>query len=94
MTWFQVVEILFHERDEHGIISMGPRVLPTAEDGFRARWREWGLTEEQITFKWAEFLEVEGYKYHLEGKRLPQAEIDKQAAVFERRVVAKRTWGR
>jgi hypothetical protein len=39
-------------------------------------------------------LEIEAYKWHLEGKRLPQVEIDRQSAEFERGVMARRKWGR
>ena len=92
LTWFQVVEIIFHERDEHGIILWKKKRPLTAQEGFEKRWKEWGLTDEQVAYKWDEFLQVEGYKYSLEQKGVKQDEIKRLAIEFERGIVAKRRW--
>lgn len=94
LTWFQITEIVFHERDEKGRIIWGKKEVLTARELFGKRWREWGLSEEIIAHKWDEFLAVEGHKYHLEQRGVKPEEIARQAAEFERGIVAKRKWGR
>lgn len=92
MTWFQVVEIVFHERDERGAIVWGKKEVLSPREAFGKRWREWGLSDEQIGHKWSEFLQVEGYKWGLEQKGVKPDEAAKMAVPFEREMVANRKW--
>jgi len=64
----------------------------TAREAFDKRWREWGLTDEQVGYKWDEFMQVEGYKYSLEQKGVKPDEVTRLAIEFERGIVAKRRW--
>jgi hypothetical protein len=66
----------------------------TPREAFGNRWREWGLSEENIANKWSEFLQVEGYKDSLERKGMQPDDVAKLATEFERDMVAKRKWGR
>ena len=94
LTWFQITEIVYHKRDEHGRIVWDEKEIITPRERFGRRWREWGLSEEEIGYKWAEFLEIEGYKDSLERRGVKPDEVAQLAAKFERGLVAKRKWGR
>lgn len=94
LTWDQVTEIVYHERDEKGRIVWEKKEVLTARELFGKRWREWGLSDEIIGHKWNEFLQVEGHKFHLEGRGVKPEEVARQAVEFERGIVAKRKWGR
>jgi hypothetical protein len=77
LTPQQVKTIFFHERDENGqLIIKAEGETFSEEDGFRAKWRARGLTEEQISQKWNEFWILEGYRDSLERQSLPRDEIE------------------
>lgn len=94
MTWFQITEIIYHHRDDQGRIVWGEKPIVTAEEAFANRWRKWGLSDDEITHKWEEFLTIEGYKHSLEQRGLKVDDVNRLAAEFERGIVAKRKWGR
>lgn len=94
LTHFQIAEILWHDRDEHGGIIVKGRDEPTMEDLFRVKWRKWGLTEAEIDRKWEEFWFIEGERERLEKRGLSGGEIQRGVDEYTARIVANRKWGR
>lgn len=96
LTWLQVSDIVFHPRGKNGKIAWGrDSAWYTEEEGFRDRWRAWGLRESIIDKKWAEFLAVEsGYRGQLEAERLGAEEIERRVAAKWREVINNRKWDR
>ena len=101
LTWFQLIEIVWHQRDEHGGIVVPPPERMSDEERVKAGWAKWGLTDEELEHKWQEFLEIEGYRWKLEATRPPgipdeawSEDAERRVREFERSLIAKRTWGR
>lgn len=69
-------------------------IVITEEERYRAKWRAWGLTDEEITHHWEEFLVIEGYRDHLERQKIGKEDIDKQVAAYGDDLAKRRTWGK
>jgi len=94
MTVWQLSEIVYHERDQYGPIKTSDREPLTDDERFKRRWREWGLTEEQIDHKINEMFELDAYRDSLEkGEKRTPAEIEKMVRDYERKMIERRTWG-
>ncbi len=73
----------------------------TIEDTLRQRWREEGLTEEEVEGKLAEWWRIEGVKDYWETHR-PKDLTDEQfrkfvadkVYEFQKKLIRQRTWGR
>ncbi len=99
MTLWQVQHIYFHERGEKGDVV--PRYaggdgdgLPSDEERYRRRWRErYALPEKYVDLKWAEFLQQEAYRDHLEKQSPPlaTAEIERRIREYIKKQLARRS---
>lgn len=86
--------IIWYERDEAGNVAMPAPPKRSEEDRFRDKWRAWGMSEEHIDRKWAEFLQIEGFRFSLEQQRVAKDEIERRVAEYQSQVIRDRTWGR
>ena len=61
LTYYQIYEILFHERDKHGNIDTGPnRPQDKIRDAFYDRLEKQGITGFQADEMWLDFIEKNG----------------------------------